>query len=101
MWMRCFEAASSDAAAPLQQALRQRLLTFLTCRRGSQVPHGSDARPLDAAMSSQVSPSARPSSNQRSAHSNDACTAVDRDEPTSKKAARLTVAESNLWRRLN
>ena len=40
---------------PLQQALRQRLLTFLTCRRGSQVPCGSDARPLDAAMSSQVS----------------------------------------------
>ena len=55
-----FVRPSSDAAAPLQQALPQRLLMFLTYLRGTQVPHRSDARPLDAAMSSQVSPSARP-----------------------------------------
>ena len=53
-------ALSSDAAAPLQRALCQRSLAFLTCPRGLQLPYGSDARPLDAAMSSQVSPSARP-----------------------------------------
>ena len=49
-----------------------------------------------AAMSSQVSPSARPSSDQPSAQCNDACTAAKRDEPTLKTPPRSEAESCSL-----